>query len=526
MRHSRVPKINPSNKPVANLSVQTDPQGRVILRRGAAGRPTALLRDHRPHMAAAFDRAARPENIPPQPAWPRRRGIVICAGGWRFFPSLFVTLSVLRKLGCRLPVQVWYLGDRGEFDPRMAHHVRHLGPVQFIDGDRFQRDNPQWRFADVDERNPGWALKALAAAASPFAEVLSLDADCYPVGNARMIFECAGFKRTGAVFFPDLSNHVSKICPAAWRAFGLPPREELEWETGQFAIDKRRQWPATWLSFWLNSHSAKTYQWIYGDKDTFHFAWRKLAAPVAIHPEKPWHRRVAFLQRLPDGRLFSIHRCNDKFRLDAGNREGFMSHQVGQATRYVAGLPREASAHAAFMRCKRAITTPSLWIIGHPKGGTTLAWQIASRLTGLCPHPAGRGELLNPDNGPPMTRQFDGSDAAYHAAAQALFDWRTGGSIKTVTQPAIVARFVREHPAAFRVLFIDRDPAAARARQLVAGWRSTPEPAVNLPLLKAAVRHAEHSATVRFDDLIAGHNAGDHAALRAALESLGYSIAQ
>ena len=67
------------------------------------------------------------DRVPEPPAWTHDRGIVICGGGWRFFPSLFVTIACIRKTGCTLPIQVWFLGDRGEFDLRM---LRALEPLQ------------------------------------------------------------------------------------------------------------------------------------------------------------------------------------------------------------------------------------------------------------------------------------------------------------------------------------------------------------------------------------------------------------
>ena len=51
-----------------------------------------------------------------KPAWPTRRfrgrGIVICGGGAKYFPCAWVTLKMLRHLGCTLPIELWYLGAR------------------------------------------------------------------------------------------------------------------------------------------------------------------------------------------------------------------------------------------------------------------------------------------------------------------------------------------------------------------------------------------------------------------------------
>src|SRR5207245_1601113 len=65
------------------------------------------------------------------PAYPlgrfRGRGVVIAGGGNRFLPALYVTVRALRHFGCRLPIQVWYLGRHREM-PRPSKAL--LSPFQ------------------------------------------------------------------------------------------------------------------------------------------------------------------------------------------------------------------------------------------------------------------------------------------------------------------------------------------------------------------------------------------------------------
>lgn len=46
----------------------------------------------------------------PFPGHFKGRGIVTCAGG-SYLAGSWVNINVLRKLGCTLPIQLWYLGD-------------------------------------------------------------------------------------------------------------------------------------------------------------------------------------------------------------------------------------------------------------------------------------------------------------------------------------------------------------------------------------------------------------------------------
>src|SRR5712691_6859479 len=50
------------------------------------------------------------EEIKPFPG-PRdgTRGIVICAGGICYITCAWVNIKILRKHGCRLPIEIWYL---------------------------------------------------------------------------------------------------------------------------------------------------------------------------------------------------------------------------------------------------------------------------------------------------------------------------------------------------------------------------------------------------------------------------------
>jgi hypothetical protein len=66
-----------------------------------------------------LESAAFAANIPPYPEGAYTgRGIVIVGGG-KYWPSVYVTVRMLRHTGCTLPVQVWYLGE-AERDDRYA----------------------------------------------------------------------------------------------------------------------------------------------------------------------------------------------------------------------------------------------------------------------------------------------------------------------------------------------------------------------------------------------------------------------
>ena len=287
-----------------------------------------------------FDEAARMAPSEHPRPWEADRGIVICGGGWRFFPSIYVTVRAIRHVGCRLPIQVWYLSSRGEFDPRMAWALEPYN-VGWIDADAYAREH----------RIPrrvlgGWEVKPFAALNAPFREVIALDADSYPAYNPEEFLESPEHRRVGATFWPD----QQPLEPGQWARFGLGHHAEPSFESGQYVVDKSRHYRALWLTDWLNNHSDFVYHHIYGDKDTFHLAWRKLGHECCIPTQVPAWYAVAFLQQDFEGNVLFCHRTRDKFRWQ-GTIDGadvfsrYMTSQWHSETQFIPGLPLEEVAH-------------------------------------------------------------------------------------------------------------------------------------------------------------------------------------
>ena len=261
---------------------------------------------------------------PAKPTWERERGIVICGGGWRFFPSIYVTVRAIRHLGHTEPIQVWYLGDKNEFDLRMAQALAPYD-VGWIDANSFHRERPE-----TGIRRPidhGWQLKPYAACYAPFREVIALDADSFPVRHMSHIFDHPEYRKVGACFFPD----HAPLEPGQWETFGLPPCSLPGLESGQFIVDKDRHWNALWLSRFINDFYE--YVWhcdqlglkghLYGDKDTFAIAWQRCGNEMCVPQPQPGFRKGAFLQFGFDNQIMFTHYTRNKFKF-FGEVDGHM----------------------------------------------------------------------------------------------------------------------------------------------------------------------------------------------------------
>jgi putative mannosyltransferase len=253
--------------------------------------------------------AAEVAAAPPPPHDFAGRGVVVVGGG-RYAASAYVTVRVLRRVGCELPVQVWHLA--GEMDEAMRRLLLAEGATP-VNADEVRRERP-FRFLDGHWWK-GWQLKPYAIAHCPFREVLLLDADCYPARDPTFLFDGPQYRACGAVFWPDLTASAGSLTAEMIRTFGIDPDGLGPIESGQLLIDKGRCWPELALALHYNAQADFTYRIIHGDKDTFPLAWRRRGRAYAtLWPTADWDVHTV-LHYDGDGRVLFQHRVQDKFKL-------------------------------------------------------------------------------------------------------------------------------------------------------------------------------------------------------------------
>lgn len=246
------------------------------------------------------------------PAYPQDRyqgrGIVICGGGSRYLTCAWVCINMLRRTGCRLPVELWQT-TQFEMDRSLRELFAPLG-VTCINSEVIRRQYPVRRLA-------GWELKPYAMIHSSFQEILSLDADNMPLQDPTFLFETPQYKKTGAIFWPDFGSlepdrEIWKICHVQYR-------NEPEFESGQIVIDKQRCWRALQLTMHQNEYSDFYYQHVHGDKETFHMAWRMLDQEYAMVAHPILGLPGCMCQHDFQGKRLFQHRNMAKWNLNAPN---------------------------------------------------------------------------------------------------------------------------------------------------------------------------------------------------------------
>jgi hypothetical protein len=285
----------------------------------AAAREAADQFVHADNVSEQTERAIAA--IPPYPNTFAGRGIVTCGGGLGYFTCAWVCIHQLRRLDCRLPIELWYLGPH-ELDAHMRSMMEPLD-VKCVDASEIRKTHPMRLLR-------GFELKAYSVLHSCFREVIFLDADNVPVANPELLFDAPEYGDAGAIFWPDYWRMPPEHL--AWKLFGVPYRDEPEFESGQIVIDKARCWRALNLAMWFNENSDFFYHHVHGDKDTFRFAWHRLGQRFAMPPYPISSIESTMCQHDFQGcRLFQ-HRNSDKwnFRRDNKRVEGFLFEEECQ----------------------------------------------------------------------------------------------------------------------------------------------------------------------------------------------------
>ncbi len=252
------------------------------------------------------------------------------------FPSCWVLLNELVRLGVDLPVEAWH--RPGEVSDQ---HLALLSGLPL---------NLRLRVIEDDLDGPTkrpFAIKPIAIQRSAFREVLWIDSDCFPIRDPSFLFDDPGYVEKGSLFWHDMMSiwQALRWRPNApvWQVFNVPANDSQEFESGQLLIDKARCWPELCLTVHFNERRDVYYEYVFGDKDTFRLAWLHLAharnepiEPVrylgsahvpygftpygpfsmgALRPDFTFGGGTVIVHRDREGSALFNHRCIQKFRL-------------------------------------------------------------------------------------------------------------------------------------------------------------------------------------------------------------------
>lgn len=238
------------------------------------------------------------------------KGIIVCGGGPKYFPSLYVNLRMLRLIGCTLPVEVFYIGMK-EMDCRMRDILEAIDDVKCIDAVSLEKTYPI-------RIHGGWESKVYSIINCSFEEVLMMDADNTALVDPRFLFNSGPYKEHGAILWPDYSCWVHD--KTMWKILGLEYIDEWQIESGQVMVNKKRCWNEINMAKHYCDHSDYYFKLFYGDKEAFHFGWRYFNSDYGRPPSPDWINNAVIIQRDFSGAWVFSHRAQAKFKMDKSHK--------------------------------------------------------------------------------------------------------------------------------------------------------------------------------------------------------------
>ena len=238
-------------------------------------RPEVLLIRH------AHERFVTSINAPESPRMvyqPGTRGIVTTAGG-SFITVTLVTLRMLRRSGCQLPVEIFVATTQDlnshlcqKMFPRL--NAKCIDLSHLVDGD-----------ADILGENR-YFNKFLAMMFSSYEDIMFLDSDNLAVRDPTDLLMSDLFKNKGLVTWPDFWKNTAS--PYSFDIIGVSEDDRIPGtvESGQLLLSKKTHGAALLLATYYNFYGLSHYYPLFsqgghgeGDKDTFLPAAMSLGLP-------------------------------------------------------------------------------------------------------------------------------------------------------------------------------------------------------------------------------------------------------
>ncbi|OAX78153.1 hypothetical protein ACJ72_07540 [Emergomyces africanus] len=197
-----------------------------------------------------------------------RRGIVSATTG-KNFPSLLISLRMLRQSGTRFPVEV-FIASKEEYDAVICEDILPAMNANCIVMSDILGTNTNYNLERF------W-LKSFAILFSSFEHVLWLDVDCFPLHDAIELFQSKPFTEIGLVTWPD--SWVSSVSPYYYNFTSqtVPSVSERASSSGrQLLISKKTHEKTLLLASYYNYYGPMHYYRLFsqggpgeGDKESF-----------------------------------------------------------------------------------------------------------------------------------------------------------------------------------------------------------------------------------------------------------------
>lgn len=234
---------------------------------------TALLRSHYLMRVSA-------QQLAPRLVFSEgEKGIVTTANA-KYMPIFLVSLRMLRRTGCQLPVEV-FIDDWTKYDSDICETVLpSLNAACVVLSEIYD--------TVLDVQKPtSYQFKLFAVLFSSFQHVLFLDSDAFPAHDPTGLFTTTPYTNHGLVVWPDLfgltiSQHYYHIAAIPYE----PPSSRASTESGIVLLDKAQHRESFLMMMYYNYHGPDYYYPLLcqgshgaGDKETFVQAAKAVGLP-------------------------------------------------------------------------------------------------------------------------------------------------------------------------------------------------------------------------------------------------------
>lgn len=215
-------------------------------------------------------------------------------------------IQKIRRMSCELPIEIWEIGK--EISDVTRHQLKQISNIVFRNINDYTDDISHWK---------GFQIKAFILYHCKFENILLMDADISFYKSPCILFDDKNYLKTGAYFFKDLDkwkfkqlnnpfiqwtqkfifnkfknrdffikrkNWVLSLLPN--KAFNFPkewdyiyeknvpsiPVKEALQESGVVLLNRNIHHKSIQFIFDLNNDHDQTYQYVWGDKETFWIA--------------------------------------------------------------------------------------------------------------------------------------------------------------------------------------------------------------------------------------------------------------
>ena len=215
------------------------------------------------------------------------KGIVTASGG-KFLSQSYVSISILRKQGCSLPIEMFY-ADKNEIDDETKKQFCKL----YDNNITFINIQDCTMFTKYDAHN--FSIKSIAVYLSKFSEIIWMDADIIPLMNFEKLFENSHYTRLGHYFNNDIftynkyHNEFTEKTSELFNMFNYKMiHGEPETDSGLFMLHKNyihKDIVKYFLLLNINRHIV--YNHVYGDKELFKLSFHLTKTPyttIDVYP--------------------------------------------------------------------------------------------------------------------------------------------------------------------------------------------------------------------------------------------------